>query len=166
MIKNLFIYIFIPLNIFATSYAPPTEKEIHSENRNFLLHVNPETSIHTIYDITQQKRQIWSFKRDVWHDRYFINNRGTLVVWLSWKFCRVDDLDNPCIIVYNTDGTLFEYSYREVSKPRKYNKGEVGPIGNFWRIWYEEISYKDETIIIKAPNNKVKVISLSDGKLK
>ena len=52
-------------------------------------------------------------------------------------FVKVHELNDPAIII-RKNGQQTTYEYNEISNPRPINwyKGEIGPIGDFWRIWY------------------------------
>ena len=46
---------------FATSYGKPERHDVFSRNRAFVLDVNPETRTHTVYDVRDRGKPLWSF---------------------------------------------------------------------------------------------------------
>lgn len=146
----------------ATSYAPPEDQAIPSPNGKFTLKITANTGEHRLME---GDKVLWSFKRDVWHDQYFVSNDGKHVLWVAWKYVKLEDAANKAIVVYSAKGEAVSRTYAEASKPRAYKDHEIGPIGDFWRIWREmEITREGDVVTIKAAGKGDFVVDLSDLK--
>lgn len=167
----LYIALFLSLlsifyqNLFATSYAHPQKQTIHSANKEYFVIIDPNTKIHNVYHSKNPKTVLWRFVDGVGHETYALSNSGDIVVRILWKFVSIKNIENGCIIIYkkgvnevkkkdsktklsNVFDPYIIYPYKDVTILRKYKKDEVGPIGDFWRIWYESIKIKKNRIII------------------
>ena len=160
----ILMYPYLQLN--ATSYARPEKKRIFSENKKYYVLINPETNIHEVYNSENTKKILWSFEKEAWRSTWVISNDGEKVVWISWKYVRIDDIDKPCIMIYNSKGIEETFSYNKISSPRKYKIREVGPIGSFWRVWYESISEKSDGLVINVSGRESVFVSKINGSVK
>jgi hypothetical protein len=129
----------------ATSYADPEDQVVKSPNGQYHLHIKAKTGLH---EMREGEKVLWSFNREVWHDDYFVSNDGKHVLWVSWDTVKEDDVKTEALVVYASAGVALKKTYAELGTPRPYHKGEVGPIGDFWRIWRGDITRKDEVISI------------------
>ena len=78
--------------IFATSFAMPKRHDVFSQNRSFVLDVNPETSTHTVYDVRDRTKPLWSFSYDVWHFPFLVSDSGQVVAVVDWMYVREQDI--------------------------------------------------------------------------
>ena len=134
-------------SLMATKFGPPKDVEIKSPNGQFLLHISAESGRH---EVREGSKVLWSFDRDVWHDDYFVSDDGQFVLWVSWFFVKAEDVKATALTVYSKSGAAFEKTFAELGTPRAYRKDEIGPIGDFWRIWRGDVSRKGEVISIEV----------------
>lgn len=129
----------------ATSYADPKDHVVKSPNGQYHLHINAKSGLH---ELREGEKALWSFNREVWHDDYLVSSDGKHVLWVSWDSVKVDDVKTESLVVYSSDGVAFKKTFAELGTPRPYHKGEIGPIGDFWRIWREDVTRKEEVVSI------------------
>jgi len=134
-------------SVMATKFGPPKDREIKSPNGQFLLHISAQSCRHEVREGT---KVLWSFDKDVWHNDYFVSNDGEFVLWVSWRFVKADDVKMTALTVYSKSGAALEKTFAELGTPRAYRKDEIGPIGDFWRIWRGDVSRKAEVISIEV----------------
>ena len=127
-------------NVMATSYASPKERVVKSPNGKYSLDVNPMTGQH---EVRKDGKLVWSFKRKIWHDRFFLSNDGQRVMWVAWSNMQEHDdkgyinrqadqaQQDQAIAVYSPAGMVLKKTFAEMGKPRK--RVGRGPIGDFWR---------------------------------
>jgi len=132
-------------SVMATSFGPPRDREVKSPNGQFLLHINAESGRH---EVREGSKVLWSFDKDVWHDAYFVSNNGRFVLWVSWRFVQANNVKTDALRVYSSRGVALERTFAELGNPRPYRQDEIGPIGDFWRIWRGEVTRKGEVISI------------------
>src|SRR5262245_8637977 len=78
----------------ATSYAPPKRRDVYCSNRAFVLDVNPETNVHTVYAADHRTKPLWSFSRPVWHYPFLLSDDGSVVATVAWEHIREEDIAN------------------------------------------------------------------------
>ncbi len=144
----------------ATSYAPPEEQTVFSPNGKFYVVIDPQTRVHQVYSVAKEV-PLWEFKRDVWHEDYFVSNDGQIVYYVAWPYVAVSELSNPAIITYLADGHKTSLTYEQICTPRKYRKDEIGPIGDSWRIWREAIKEDQGNLVINVSGAKPVILSLN-----
>ena len=147
-------------NCLATSFGPPTNRTVKSPNGEVELRIKAKSGRHVIY---KGSRRLWSFKKEVWHNDYFVSNDGKYVMWVAWEFVSFENLDEAALIIFSADGEILRKSFSEVSTPRRYQRGEVGPIGDFWRIWRGKIEQENDLVKIEvAGRNTLAIIDFSN----
>jgi hypothetical protein len=57
-------------------------------------------------------------------------------------------------------GVARSYTYKKLSRPRERKPGEIGPIGDFWRVWRGDATIKGDTLTINVEGGKPVVIDL------
>lgn len=129
----------------ATRFVAPSDQVVKSPNGQFHLHINATSGLHELREGT---KFLWSFQRNVWHHDYFVSNDGKHVMWLSWRFVKADDLETEALTVHSSVGVALKKTFAELGTPRPYKNDEIGPIGDFWRIWRGEVTRKGEVISI------------------
>ena len=150
----------------ATSFVQPKDQKIYSSNGQYVLHIKAKSGHH---DVRKSKggllpflrKHSWSFKREVRHDQYFVSNDGKYVLWVAWPFVQINSVQKPAIIIYSAKGEVLSRQYSDISKPRRYRRREVGPIGDFWRIWRGEVTSKGDVITIEVEGEESLKIDLS-----
>jgi len=161
----LAIFSLLALPVFATEYAAPEAKEIYSENGDFYVNVSATSETHEVR-AKGGKEALWKFKYSPWHDEIFVSDDGSRVVIVMWKHCKAEDSKSAAIRIINRDKTENAYSYEQLCTPRKRGDREVGPIGDFWRIWKERPStVKDQMLKVEAAGGKTIVINLKTGEI-
>lgn len=130
----------------AIKFAAPQDRTVVSPNGEYSLEIEAKSGRHVI---RKGQKVLWSFKRKVWHDEYFLSDDGQCVLWVAWRFVKVEDTKKEgAIIVYSAKGATRQ-TYTEVSSPRRYREREIGPHGKFWRIWRDrKIARKGEVVSI------------------
>lgn len=151
--------------LLATSYAPPKRQVIRSATGEWELVVDPQSDVHSVRRSAWPHQRLWSLRAPVGFQAYFVSNDGRRVVAVQWEYCKTDELDSPAVTVYREGRLEKAFSYRSISRPRRYRAGEGGPIGNFWRIWFEEVKQKGDRIYIHTSGAGTKCIDLTNGKL-
>lgn len=129
----------------ATSYGPPSPSKHSSPNGKYVLKVDPEKDTHTIY---RGRKRLWSFRYDVWYYDYFISDDGQRVACVKWEYISLHFLDDPVVTIHGPKGVIAEYKCKELSKPRRYPKGdEAGrPIGQ--RLWRDKAWQEGDEVVI------------------
>jgi hypothetical protein len=132
----------------ATSYAEPEDRVVKSPNGKFALKIHAKKGLH---EVKSGKKVLWSFQRDVWHDDYFVSNDGQRVLWVSDRYVSAEDANKKAALaVYSSKGVLLSKTGADVSKPRRYYKGEMGPIGDHWRIWRGKATQDGDVVTIET----------------
>jgi hypothetical protein len=149
-------------HVFGTSYAPPEDRLLKSQNELFVLRVHPKSGKHEIFAAKNPKRVLWSFTRPVWHDEYFVSDDGLHVVWVSWEFVKTDDLQNSAVEIWCKDGIAQKGSYTEIGDIRRPSSEQVSPIGESWRIWRDACTCKDGIVTIQQRRKQSVRINLNN----
>lgn len=96
----------------ATSFGSPQDRAVKSPNGKCIPDINAKSDDHKI--LTGKKR-FWSFKRNVWHDDYFISNDGKYVLWVAWEYVQEEDVKKKgALTVYSTEGVTLKKTYAEL----------------------------------------------------
>ena len=151
--------------LLATSFAPPERQIIHSANHAYEMVVDPRSEVHSVRRSSSRHKQLWSFRAPVWHHDYFVSGDGHRVVVVHWPFCQTEQLNLPAIEVYLEGRLERVFSYRSISRPRRYRFGEVGPSGGFWRVWRADAWQSAERVYIRMSGAGTKYINLTNGQI-
>lgn len=80
---------------------------------------------------------------------------------------KADELKNEAPVLYSSSGPVLKKTYAELGAPRPYRKDEVGPVGDFWRIWRGDATRKGEVVSIAVEGREkhfeIDFSKLSDG---
>lgn len=149
----------VSVTTFATSYGPPLDREICSPNGLFLLRIHARSGKHEVFGANSPSRRkpLWSFVRHVWHDECFVSDDGNSVVWVAWQFVKKNDLQTNAIEVWSSQGLASQASYSKVGDVRPLSRGEVGPIGDFWRVWRADCAWENGLVVIKHRKGTISV---------
>jgi len=104
----------------------------------------------------------------VWLGPIFLSNDGKVVAAASWKFLQFDTAKSgeTCLQFWNKDGNFKSYSFSEIaSDPRRLGWFEVGPIGSFWRVWYETAEQVEDSIQVSTTDLYEYTFSMEDGRI-
>ncbi len=165
MFLTVTISLLIAQAALATSYAPVKKEQVYSNDRKHFVVIDPKTERHQVFSSDKPKKVRWDFSWGAGHDTWALSNSGRLVVWVSWRHVKEEDSKRPCIVVFDWHGVKRFYSFDDVSKLRKRGPREVGPIGEFWRVWYESIEVTDDAVTITVAGGGAVEVSLTDGSL-
>lgn len=148
-------------NVSATKVKEENH-EVTSLNGKFKLHVNIDTHTHKITGEFSKGIQGWEFQHDAFLHSSFMSDDGEAAAVVHWAWCKADEADSPAVVIYGRNGTLRSYTYRELSKPRERNPEEVGPIGDFWRVWRGDATINGDVLTIHVVGGKPRVIDLKN----
>ena len=65
-------------------------------------------------------------------------------------------------MIYGRNGALRSYTYSELSKPRERKPTEIGPIGDFWRVWRGDATINGNQLTMNVEGGKPRVIDLKN----
>jgi hypothetical protein len=168
MVKTLLMIIgMITLagNLMATEFTEPVDHDVKSANGEFNLHVSVKDGIHEVSGEFGPKGG-WKVQSKSSFQTFLLSDDGESVAVVDWAMCKVDELDEPAVVIHGREGVRGTFSYRELSVPRKLRGDEVGPIGDFWRLWRGEATLKGNLLTIDVEGRKPCVIDLQTAKLK
>lgn len=161
----ILVLMFLTSQVQATSFVAPKKERIYSENSEYFLLVEPSLKRISVHKTDAPKSELWFFGWPVSYDTWAVANTGNTAIWVAGKYLTEDSVNRPCITVFDFAGVKRFYSCKEITEPRKYRADEVGPIGDFWRIWYESIEKKKNSILIETSQGNRVEISLESGEL-
>lgn len=154
-----------PCDSFGTSIVPPSDKTILSLNQRYELKISAKSGLHRLRKANGLHKTLWTFRRHVWHDDYFVSSTGGHVACISWEFVKSEDLDLPTVVIYGAKGEVSRMTFRQVGDARRYRRREIGPIGEFRRVWSESVAQTGETVEIKTPSGRKLVVDLANGSI-
>ena len=152
-------------NIMATSIAPSASHEVASSKGKFKLKVDTTNLLHQVSGAFKSWSSGWQFRHEVSNHSFFISDDGEAAAVVHWSWCQVDDLDEAAVVIYGRDGARRIFTYNELSKPRKRGDQEMGPIGDFWRVWRGDVTLKGNLLTIEVEGGKPCVIDLQSARL-
>jgi hypothetical protein len=151
----------------ATSYVMPKRHDVYSRNRAYVLDVNPETEVHTVYDARDRTKPLWSFSKPVWHYPFLLSDDGAVAVTVAWKHVQAEDIkESGGVRFWNKDGQFRQYPLADLcpDPPRTQDVG-VGPIGDFWRTWYTEVEDRGDGFSLFTTRGVEYRFRYADGEL-
>lgn len=123
----------------AYSMAEPEKHRVYSPNQEYFLVVNPRTYKHAVYRSGFHLWPIWSFRQKIQFDSFYLSDDGESVAVVAWAFVQKNDTSKGAAVsIWHRNGKKCVFSFSDLSRPRPYRRGEIGPIGSFWRIWLEQ----------------------------
>ncbi len=152
-------------NALATKFAASKSHDVESTTGKFKLHVNAEDGIHEVSGDFRFLKP-WKFHHDISNHSFFVSDDGEAAAVVHWRFCQTGELDEPAVVIYGRDGARRIFTYRQLSTPRKLGEDEIGPIGDFWRIWRGEASMKGDILTISVEGGPPRSIDLSSCELR
>jgi hypothetical protein len=152
---------------FVTSYAAPERQDVYSRNRAFVLDVNPETDIHSLYDVRDRSTPLWTFSRGIWYGPILVSDDGAVVAIVAWEHVQVDDIaDVKAVEFWNRSGEFRSYPLTELCpNPPKTQDVGIGPIGGFWRTWHADHEDAGDGFRLMTTRCAEYVFRYSDGEL-
>lgn len=163
LILTIFLLSIITSTAYATKIAVSPSHKIHSGNNKYYIDFNPAAKKQSVMKSGQV---IWSFSYPIlFDDALFISNNGKYVYVVRSKFVQKDNLHKPALLIYSPYGLKAQYSYNKLSIPRDYRDDEVGPIGNFWRVWRKEVKTGKQGyyLLIQTEGKPTKPILMNYG---
>jgi hypothetical protein len=148
----------------ATSFSERVDHDVTSANGKFILHVSAKDGNHEVTGEFGSNKG-WKFSNHVAFQSFFVSDDGESVALVDWALCKADELDQPAVVIYTREGARRTFSYRELSIPRKRNEDEVGPVGDFWRVWRGDASLNGNLLTIHGEGREPSVIDLQAAKL-
>lgn len=161
----LVLMIFSACLILATSYSGPVKQTVHSCDGKYFAVIDPAHVVQNVYRSSGQPKIYWSFSFTPEMDKWFVPDNGEFVVCIRWRFVRTEDLEKPAVIIFYRDGSIKKHSYNSLVKARRTGLFETAPEGSFWRVWYESLSIKNNSIEISTHSETRIVITGEHGKL-
>jgi hypothetical protein len=151
----------------ATSYAPPERHDVFSKNHAFVLDVNPQTQVHTIYATETRDKPLWTFSEPVGHAPILLSDDGTVVATIAWKHIKEENIPVAAgVQFWNKDGLFRSYSLRELcSNPPRTQDVGLGPVGEFWHTWYREATDGGDRFWLRTTTGSVFEFRFADGEL-
>jgi hypothetical protein len=159
----------VPCSAWGTSYAPPQRRDVYSPNRQFILDVNPETGVHSVYAVADRTRELWSFKLSVWLFDFALSNDGKVVAVVFWQHLHAEDVEEAVGVGFWNDGGLFRsYAVGELCPLPAHTRtwwGGHGPIGEFWRTWHDKVARYGDTLTVRTTGGWEYDFHISDGSI-
>ncbi|MEW5724298.1 MAG: hypothetical protein AB1896_14405 [Thermodesulfobacteriota bacterium] len=160
----LFPFVFPPA--FGSSSGAAEEVLLYSSTNSYYLAITPVAdAVQKVFDAHDPAQPLWRFTFEIYLPNIYVSDNGQLVVTVAWPYVAKGDEGGKGVIIYHSSGRKTYYSFDELSVPREYKGEKGGPIGEFWRVWYEDISATGEYVEILTSDNKRVRISLEDGRL-
>lgn len=145
--------------VSAFKVAPPQDRSVRSPNGQYVLEINAKSGQH---QVKKGSKTLWSFKKGANYGEYCLSNDGRFVFWASWAYVQADEAKKEvALAVYSSEGTVLQKRYAEVSVPRPYKEREIGPMGDFWRVWRQKVTQKEDLVSIAVEGKRAFVIDLS-----
>jgi hypothetical protein len=150
---------------FAFKPAPPIQHDVRSANGRFVLDVNPKVDRLTVSQAENRSASLWSFNFNIWQEKQFLSNDGSVVTIVSWRFVQKKELaDGPCVQFFNRTGRFREYTFAEIC-PNPSRVRDEGPVGDFWREWYTHATSDGDRLTILTTGGEEFIFSLKDGSI-
>lgn len=150
---------------FATTYAPPRNRTVSSENGDYELRIDPSAGELSAYE-KASGRKLWKVKRKIWLEEYFLSNDGKILLVAKWEWVKYENLKSPAVLIYREGELEISYTYIKLSKPRRIKLLGEGPIGSFWRVWRSGVKQKNQKVTIWTSGWGTRIFDLSAGRLK
>ena len=151
--------------VLATSFARPVREDVFSRNHAYVLDVNPQTQTHTVYDVRDRTKPLWSFSCVVWQSPFLLSDDGQVVATVGWMFVREQDIaEAEAVTFWNKGGEFRSHALRDVC-PNPVETGGRGPIGAFWRTWYDKVENHGDSFTVRTTVGVTYRFRYADGEL-
>jgi len=163
-ITTLITIAMLTADLSATSFAPRESHNVSSTNGKFKLHVNVENNTHRITGDFGEGADGWQFQHNAGFHSFFVSDDGQAAAVVNWVWCGGFglELNKPAVSIYGRAGLKRTYTYNQLSKPRERKPDEVGPIGDFWRVWREKATLKGNVLTIDVEGSNPRVIDVTN----
>jgi hypothetical protein len=161
----LAVLLLVSPGLLATSYAPPRRHSVYSPNGSYFLDVDPRAETLTVYATADPKTPLWSFSSPIWHGPFYLSNDGRVAAGLAWVHVRVEDVEDAVAVQFwDRTGEFKSYAMADLCpRPRRPLPFAVGPIGGFWRVWYDQAEQVGDTLRVRTTDRYEYLFSLKDG---
>lgn len=151
-------------SLTATSIKPQDNHTVKSTNGKFECHVDTKSTTQRITGAFGSGLEGWSFQHDAEHGSFFVSDDGEAAAVVHWHWCGGFgcELDSAAVVIYGRGGAVRTYTYNELSKPRERKPDEIGPIGDFWRVWRGDATINGNVLTIHVEGGKPCVIDLKN----
>lgn len=152
----------------ASGFSPARARrhDVFSPNGAFVLDVNPDSGIHTVYETKDRSKPLWSFATPVFFvtDLYLADD-GNVVADPGWPFVQESSLgNNTCLTFWSKQGVLKSYNFAEICpEPATTRSVGPGPVGDFWRTWFTKVANDGQTLTIRTTDRYTYTFSMTDG---
>jgi hypothetical protein len=140
---------------------------VFSRNRAFVLDVNPDTKVHTVYDVRDRSKPLWSFSYVVWHFPFLVSDDGQVVATVDWQHIHEKNIETAeAVTFWNKEGSFRSHALRDLcpDPPRTQDVGP-GPIGQFWRTWYTDVFDLGDSFALRTTRGVEYRFRYADGEL-
>jgi hypothetical protein len=162
---TLGVLLFATSEACAFSPAPPKRHDVFSPNRNFVVDVNPNTETHIVYASNDRKNSLWSFKRPIGSEKFFLSDDGQVVVVVAGRYVWRNGLGRDCCEFWNAGGKFMAHSFRAICPSPRTLWFFEGPIGPGSCIWYDDVIQDGNTLHVRTTGQHDATFSLTDGEL-
>lgn len=161
--------LFATPSALAFSVSKPERHDVFSHNRAFVLDVNPDTKTHTVYDVRDRTKPLWSFSCPVglYQDPFLLSDDGQVVATIAARYISVERVANAkAVTFWNKGGEFRSHGLRDLcpDPPKTWDVGG-GPIGDFWRTWYTEVEAHGGSFSIYTTRGVECRFQFADGEL-
>lgn len=160
----LTLAIFCAAELQAFSPVRPTQHDVYSPNRKFVLDTNPASRNQRVYALEDRSKELWSFTEEIWQEQFFVANDGESVAVVYWCYCRVERT-GPAVRIVGRKGTLFTYSTAQLCSAPYTTEQVVGPIGDFWRRWLHRSWQVGSALVLSTVDGHEYRFSLATGRI-
>ncbi len=156
---------------FATTFKKPERHDVFSHNGAFVLDVDPKTNVHTVYDVRDRSKPLWSFNDKIWISPILLSDDGMIVATVEWKFVRAQDIpETTAVTFWNKEGAFRKYRLLDLCPDPPKSKdldASLGgsPTGDFWRTWYTAVTDDGEFFTIRTTCGVEYRFRFADGDL-
>jgi hypothetical protein len=115
---------------------------VFSPNGAYVLDVDPVREVNTVYAAGDRTKPLWSFPEHLWLQSVLLSDDGETVVVLKSEFIKAESIKAADgVMLIKRDGEFRRYGVAELCPyPRRTVDVGIGPVGDFWRTWYSDVS--------------------------
>ena len=133
----------------ANEILPPEDQDVKSPNGQYLLDINAKSGLHEL----RKGATSFGHSREECGMTTITYQTMESLSYGFWENIQADDVKNAALTVYSGRVAL-KKTFAEIGTPRPYKKDEIGPIGDFWRIWRSKINREEDVISIAVEGKK------------
>jgi hypothetical protein len=149
-------------NLSATTFGPQDSHTVKSTNGKFELHVDTKSTTQRITGAFGSGLEGWSFQHEMEQNSFFVSDDGEAAAVVQWSWIQDYSLNKAAVVIYGRSGAERTFTYNELSKPRERKPEEIGPIGDFWRVWRSDATINGNLLTINIEGGESRVIDLKN----